>query len=309
MEEHVPVLLNEVIEGLDIKSNGIYLDLTLGRAGHSSKILEKLTQGRLIGVDQDIEAINKSRERLSKISDNFTLVHSNFSKIDEILDSLGIEKVDGILMDLGVSSPQFDNPERGFSYREDAPLDMRMDQSREKTAATVLNTYSLNDLTRVLRDYGEEKYARRIAHNIVETRKKKKIDTTFDLLDVIKESIPFRDRKEKHPGKRTFQAIRIEVNHELEVLEIALRDALSLLSVGGRIVVITFHSLEDKMVKDIFKEYSEIDPNIKGLPNIPDDMLPDFKVINKKIIVPSEKELQENNRSRSSKLRIIERIK
>ena len=186
---------------------------------------------------------------------------------------------------------------------------MRMDLSSDFSAYDVVNTYSEEKLADIIFRYGEEKYARRIAHNIVETRKKKKIDTTFYLLDVIKESIPFRDRKEKHPGKRTFQAIRIEVNHELEVLEIALRDALSLLKVGGRIVVITFHSLEDKMVKDIFKEYSEIDPKIKGLPNIPDDMLPDFKVINKKIIVPSEKELQENNRSRSSKLRIIERIK
>ncbi len=304
MEEHVPVLLNEVIEGLDIKSNGIYLDLTLGRAGHSSKILEKLTQGRLIGVDQDIEAINKSRERLSKISDNFTLVHSNFSKIDEILDSLGIEKVDGILMDLGVSSPQFDNPERGFSYREDAPLDMRMDQSREKTAATVLNTYSLNDLTRVLRDYGEEKYAFQIAKNIVKKREVEPILTTFQLVDIVKASKPWKElKKVGHPAKQVFQAIRIEVNDELNVLIETLSKAMSRLNKEGRLAVITFHSLEDRIVKNTFKDATTVIGNRFDGPDSEQEK--EYYLVNRKPIVASLEELESNHRSVSAKLRII----
>lgn len=304
MEEHIPVLLNEVIEGLDIKSNGIYLDLTLGRAGHSSKILEKLTQGRLIGVDQDIEAINKSRERLSKISDNFTLVHSNFSKIDEILDSLGIEKVDGILMDLGVSSPQFDNPERGFSYREDAPLDMRMDQSREKTAATVLNTYSLNDLTRVLRDYGEEKYAFQIAKNIVKKREVEPILTTFQLVDIVKTSKPWKElKKVGHPAKQVFQAIRIEVNDELNVLIETLSKAMSRLNKEGRLAVITFHSLEDRIVKNTFKDATTVIGNRFDGPDSEQEK--EYYLVNRKPIVASLEELESNHRSVSAKLRII----
>lgn len=306
MEEHIPVLLNEVIEGLDIKPDGVYLDLTLGRAGHSSKILEKLTSGRLIGVDQDIEAINKSSERLSKISDRFTLVHSNFSKIDEILDSLGIEKVDGILMDLGVSSPQFDNPERGFSYREDAPLDMRMDQSKDKSALTVINSYSLNDLTRVLRDYGEEKYAFQIAKNIIKRREKEPITTTFQLVDVVKASKPWKElEKAGHPAKQVFQAIRIEVNDELNVEIETLTKALNRLKSGGRLAVITFHSLEDRIAKNIFKEATTVIGNRLDGPNDREEK--DYYLVNKKPIVASNEELASNRRSQSAKLRIIAR--
>ena len=306
MEEHIPVLLNEVIEGLDIKPDGVYLDLTLGRAGHSSKILEKLTSGRLIGVDQDIEAINKSSERLSKISDRFTLVHSNFSKIDEILDSLGIEKVDGILMDLGVSSPQFDNPERGFSYREDAPLDMRMDQSKDKSALTVVNSYSLNDLTRVLRDYGEEKYAFQIAKNIIKRREKEPITTTFQLVDVVKASKPWKElEKAGHPAKQVFQAIRIEVNDELNVEIETLTKALNRLKSGGRLAVITFHSLEDRIAKNIFKEATTVIGNRLDGPNDREEK--DYYLVNKKPIVASNEELASNRRSQSAKLRIIAR--
>lgn len=306
MEEHIPVLLNEVIEGLDIKPDGVYLDLTLGRAGHSSKILEKLTSGRLIGVDQDIEAINKSSERLSKISDRFTLVHSNFSRIDEILDSLGIEKVDGILMDLGVSSPQFDNPERGFSYREDAPLDMRMDQSKDKSALTVINSYSLNDLTRVLRDYGEEKYAFQIAKNIIKRREKEPITTTFQLVDVVKASKPWKElEKAGHPAKQVFQAIRIEVNDELNVEIETLTKALNRLKSGGRLAVITFHSLEDRIAKNIFKEATTVIGNRLDGPNDREEK--DYYLVNKKPIVASNEELASNRRSQSAKLRIIAR--
>ena len=306
MEEHIPVLLNEVIEGLDIKPDGVYLDLTLGRAGHSSKILEKLTSGRLIGVDQDIEAINKSSERLSKISDRFSLVHSNFSKIDEILDSLGIEKVDGILMDLGVSSPQFDNPERGFSYREDAPLDMRMDQSKDKSALTVVNSYSLNDLTRVLRDYGEEKYAFQIAKNIIKRREKEPITTTFQLVDVVKASKPWKElEKAGHPAKQVFQAIRIEVNDELNVEIETLTKALNRLKSGGRLAVITFHSLEDRIAKNIFKEATTVIGNRLDGPNDREEK--DYYLVNKKPIVASNEELASNRRSQSAKLRIIAR--
>ena len=306
MEEHIPVLLNEVIEGLDIKSDGIYLDLTLGRAGHSSKILEKLTKGRLIGVDQDIEAINKSSEKLAKISNNFTLVHSNFSQIDEILDSLDIKKVDGILMDLGVSSPQFDNPERGFSYREDAPLDMRMDQSKEKTAATVVNTYSLNDLTRVLRDYGEEKYAFQIAKNIVKRRETSPILTTYQLVDIVKASKPCKElKKVGHPAKQVFQAIRIEVNDELNVLIETLTKALNRLNHNGRLAVITFHSLEDRIVKNTFKDAATVIGDRIDGPIKTEEK--DYYLVNRKPIVASENELTENHRSVSAKLRIIAR--
>ena len=300
---------NESIEALNLKESGVYVDCTLGYAGDSAEILSRVKKGFLFAFDQDIEAITWSEQKLKEIASNYEIIKSNFKNIKEELNKRNVKEVDGILFDLGVSSPQLDCDYRGFSYHKNAHLDMRMDLSSDFSAYDVVNTYSEEKLADIIFRYGEEKYARRIAKNIVNKRAIKPIDTTFELLDIIKESIPFRDRKEKHPVKRTFQAIRIEVNHELEVLEIALRDSLRLLKVGGRIVVITFHSLEDKMVKDIFKEVSEVDPTIKGLPNIPDNLLPDFKVINKKIIVPSEKELQENNRSRSSKLRIIERIK
>lgn len=304
MEEHIPVLLNEAIESLDIKPNGIYLDLTLGRGGHSSKILERLTTGRLIGVDQDIEAINKSRERLSKIGNNFTLVHSNFSNIDEILSSLDIKEVDGILMDIGVSSPQFDNPERGFSYREDAPLDMRMNQENEKTASSIVNNYSLADLTRVFRDYGEEKYSYQIAKNIVKKRESTPILTTFQLVDVVKQSKPWKElEKAGHPAKQVFQALRIEVNDELNVLEVTLNKAMKYLKSGGRLSVITFHSLEDRIAKNIFKDATTVIGNRFDGPN--DRVEKDFYLVNKKPIVASEEELKINRRAQSAKLRVI----
>ena len=306
---HYTVMKNESIEALNLKESGVYVDCTLGYAGDSAEILSRVKKGFLFAFDQDIEAITWSEHKLSEIASNYEIIKSNFKYLKDELNKRGVKEVDGILFDLGVSSPQLDSDYRGFSYHKNAHLDMRMDLSSDFSAYEVVNTYSEEKLADIIFRYGEEKYARRIAHNIVKERAIKPIDTTLELLDIIKESIPFKERVNKHPGKRTFQAIRIEVNHELEVLEIALRDALTLLKVGGRIVVITFHSLEDKIVKDIFKEVCEIDPNIKGLPNIPDNLLPDYKVINKKIIVPSEKELQENNRSRSSKLRIIERIK
>ena len=306
MEEHIPVLLHEVIEGLNIKPSGIYLDLTVGRGGHSSEILARLTTGRLIAVDQDEEAINASRARLEKISSNFQIVRSNFSALDEILNSLGIEAVDGILMDLGVSSPQFDKGERGFSYNSDARLDMRMDQRQSLTAYQIVNTYSLQDLNQILRDYGEEKYSFSIAKNIIKARETAPIETTFQLVDIIKKSKPMKElKKVGHPAKQVFQALRIAVNDELNVLVKALRSALSHLKPGGRLAVITFHSGEDRIVKNIFKEAAvDIGNRIDG-PNISKEK--EFDLINHKPITASEAELETNHRSASSKLRIIAR--
>lgn len=306
MEKHIPVLLNECIENLDIKPDGIYMDLTLGRGGHSSEILKRLTTGRLIGVDQDIDAIEQSKERLEKISSNFTLVHKNFSYIDEILEELGIEYVDGILMDLGVSSPQFDNPLRGFSYREDAPLDMRMDQSRSISAKEVVNNYSLNDLTRVFREYGEEKYAYQIAKNIVKRREKEPILTTFQLVEVVKSSKPWKElEKPGHPAKQVFQAIRIEVNDELNVLTSTLLKAIRHLKSGGRLAVITFHSLEDRITKNIFKDETTVVGNRFDGPNDREEK--DYYLVNRHPIVADSTELENNRRSTSAKLRVIAR--
>ena len=306
MEEHIPVLLKEVIEGLNIKPSGIYLDLTVGRGGHSSEILTRLTSGRLIAVDQDEEAIIASRARLEKIGSNFQIVRSNFSALDEILNSLGIEAVDGILMDLGVSSPQFDKGERGFSYNSDARLDMRMDQRQTLTAYQIVNTYSLQDLNQILRDYGEEKYSYSIAKNIIKAREAAPIETTFQLVDIIKKSKPMKElKKVGHPAKQVFQALRIAVNDELNVLVKALRSALSHLKPGGRLVVITFHSGEDRIVKNIFKEAAVDVGNRLDGPNITQEK--DFELINHKPITASEEELERNHRSASAKLRIIAR--
>ena len=306
---HYTVMKNESIEALNLQESGVYVDCTLGYAGDSTEILKRVKRGFLFAFDQDSEAIAWSEQKLKSVASNFEIIKSNFKNIKEELNKRGVNEVDGILFDLGVSSPQLDCDYRGFSYHKNARLDMRMDLSSDFSAYDVVNTYSEDKLNDIIFRYGEEKYARRIAKNIVKKRLVKPIETTFDLLDIIKESIPFKDRRDKHPGKKTFQAIRIEVNHELEVLEIGLRDALSLLKVGGRVVVITFHSLEDKIVKSIFREVSEVDPKLKGLPDVPDELLPDYRIVNNKAIVPTEKELEENNRSRSSKLRIIERIK
>ena len=307
MSIHIPVLLNETIEGLNIKENGIYVDCTLGRGGHSSVILSKLTKGHLIGIDQDETALIESDQKLREISSNYTLVHRNFVSLDEILEQLHIDHVDGILMDLGVSSPQFDDAERGFSYREDAPLDMRMDRSQNLTASIIVNTYSLNELTRIFRDYGDEKFAFQIAKNIVKQRENKPIRTTFELVDVIKRSKPMKElAKAGHPAKQAFQALRIAVNDELNVLENALRKALALLKPhGGRLAVITFHSGEDKIAKSIFKDAAIVEGNRYDGPTL--QKAPEYRLINTKPIVASEEELAINHRSASAKLRIIER--
>ena len=307
--EHIPVLLNEVIENLNINPDGIYIDLTLGRAGHSSEILKRLSnKGKLIGFDQDIDAIQASIERLSKISSNFEVIKSNFENVKEELLKRGITKVDGILADLGVSSPQFDQGDRGFSYRFDAKLDMRMDQNANLSAYEIVNTYSLIDLTRIFREYGEEKYAYEIAKRIVREREQKPVETTFELVDIIKKSLPSKELSKKgHPAKQVFQALRIETNRELEVLETMLKDGLELLSSKGRMAIITFQSLEDRIVKNIFKEVSTPKATPRWMPSLPEDQEVDYQLINRKVIVASEEELKRNPRSESAKLRVIER--
>lgn len=306
---HYSVMKEESIKGLNLMDSGIYVDCTLGYAGHSSEILKNMKRGFLFAFDQDSEAIRYSYQKLKTINDNFEIIKSNFKNLKEELNKRNVYSVDGILFDLGVSSPQLDNADRGFSYHLDAKLDMRMDLESDFSAYNVVNEYSEEKLRAIIFKYGEEKYAGSIAKNIVKYRQNKKIETTLELVEIIKSSMPYKDRMLKHPGKRTFQAIRMEVNHELEVLEIALKDALDLLNIGGRLVVITFHSLEDKMVKDLFKEVSSVDKLVRGLPVIPDEYQPKFRLVNNKVILPTEKELEENNRSHSSKLRIIERIK
>lgn len=306
---HISVLLNESIDGLNLKEDGIYVDCTLGYAGHSSEILKRVRRGRLFAFDQDNKAIEFSSKKLKDIGNNFEIIKSNFVHIKEELEKRNIDKVDGILFDLGVSSPQLDETERGFSYHNDARLDMRMDQEQDLSAYVVVNTYSENELANIFFKYGEEKYSRSIAKNIVRSRDVKPIETTLELVEVIKSSVPEKAKRDKHPARKVFQAIRIEVNNELGILDKTMRDSLSMLNVGGRLAVITFHSLEDRIIKNIFKEVTEIDPKVKGLPNIPDSYLPDFKLVNNKAIIPSDMELENNNRSRSSKLRIIERIK
>ena len=307
--EHIPVLLNEVIENLNINPDGIYIDLTLGRAGHSSEILKRLSnKGKLIGFDQDIDAIQASIERLSKISSNFEVIKSNFENVKEELLKRGITKVDGILADLGVSSPQFDQGDRGFSYRFDAKLDMRMDQNANLSAYEIVNTYSLIDLTRIFREYGEEKYAYEIAKRIVREREQKPVETTFELVDIIKKSLPSKELSKKgHPAKQVFQALRIETNRELEVLETMLKDGLELLSSKGRMAIITFQSLEDRIVKNIFKEVSTPKATPRWMPSLPEDQEVDYQLINRKVIVASEEELKRNPRSESAKLRVIEK--
>ena len=306
MDEHIPVLLNEVINGLDIKSSGTYVDLTVGRGGHSSEILSRLDKGHLICVDQDEEAIVASQARLSKISNNFEIVRSNFSHLEEILKDKNIDEVDGILMDLGVSSPQFDKGERGFSYKEDARLDMRMDQRQDLTAYNIINTYSLEDLTKIFQIYGEEKYSFSIAKNIIKARESAPIETTFQLVEIIKRSKPMKElKKVGHPAKQVFQALRIAVNDELNVLEKALKAALKHLKPGGRLAVITFHSGEDRIVKNIFKDAAISVGNRFDGPMLEQEK--DYILINHKPITASEKELEFNHRSVSAKLRIIAR--
>lgn len=306
---HYSVMLKEVIDNLNLKDTGIYVDATLGYAGHTGEILKRVKRGFIFAFDQDINAINYSKEKLSKIGSNFLLIKSNFLYMKEELAKQNINSVDGIVFDLGVSSPQLDTKERGFSYHFDSRLDVRMDLDNPISAYEVVNNYSESDLFRIISTYGEEKHAKSIAKNIVKARNIKPIETTLELVDVIKKSMPYKDTINKHPAKKTFQAIRIEVNHELDILETSLKNALSLLNVGGRMVVITFHSLEDRIVKQVFKEVSSVDPVVASLPVIPDAYQPDFKLVTDKVILPSKEELEENNRSHSSKLRVIERIK
>lgn len=305
--KHKSVLLSESIENLNIKVDGVYVDATLGFGGHSLEILKRINKGFLFAFDQDSEAISYSMERLKEYH-NFKIIKSNFSNMSECLRKENINKVDGILFDIGVSSMQLDEDYRGFSYHSDARLDMRMDTDSNFSAYDVVNNYDYNNLVRILRDYGEEKYATSIAKNIIKTREVKPIETTLELVEVIKSSMPMKAQRESHPARKTFQAIRIEVNHELDVLASALEQAIELLDVGGRLCVITFHSLEDRLVKNIFRKYSEVDSKFIKLPYVPEEFQPKVKIISKGI-VPSEEELKENNRARSSRLRVIEKIK
>ena len=304
---HKSVLLNEVIANMNIKEDGIYVDATLGFGGHSSSILKEIKKGFLFAFDQDEEAISSSYERLSKSYDNFLIIKDNFVNMRKRLMEQNVSCVDGILFDLGVSSMQLDEDYRGFSYHNDARLDMRMDRNNKLSAYEVVNDYDEDDLARIIYNYGEEKYAKSIARNIVKYRKNKDIETTLELVDIIKSSMPYKAMRDTHPAKRTFQAIRIEVNDELNVLKSALEQALDLLKVNGRICVITFHSLEDRIVANTFKKYSEVDSNVANLPYIPEEYLPKFKVVGK--FTPSKEEISENNRARSAKLRVIERIR
>lgn len=305
---HISVLLNESIQQLNIKKNGVYVDCTLGGGGHSSEILKRIPNGHLYAFDQDSFAINTADEKLKKIASNYTLINENFVNIKVALEEENVYGVDGILYDLGVSSFQLDIPERGFSYRFDGPLDMRMDQTAELDAYTVVNTYDKKSLVRILFEYGEEKFARLIARKIVSEREKKPIETTLELVEIIKKALPASAlRNSSHPAKQTFQAIRIEVNHELDILKKALEDGLSLLNKNGRMVVITFHSLEDRIVKKLFKEKTTLQLP-KDLPYIPEGYEIEFKLINSKVILPSESEISNNLRSHSAKMRVIEKI-
>ena len=305
--KHKSVLLKESIDNLNLKVDGVYVDATLGFGGHSLEILKRISKGFLFAFDQDSEAIQYSTERLKDYS-NYKIIKSNFSNMQECLFNEGVRKVDGILFDIGVSSMQLDEDYRGFSYHFDARLDMRMDTDSDFSAYELVNQYDYNNLVRVLRDYGEEKYASSIAKNIIKAREIKNIETTLELVEIIKRSMPARELRDGHPARKTFQAIRIEVNHELDVLESALEQAIDLLNVGGRLCVITFHSLEDRMVKNIFRKYSEVDSRFSKLPYVPEEFKPKLKIISKGI-VPSELELSENNRARSSRLRVVEKTK
>jgi 16S rRNA (cytosine1402-N4)-methyltransferase len=309
MFEHTTVLLDEAVDGLKIKPDGIYVDCTLGGAGHSSLILSKLGEkGKLYAFDQDEIAIANAKEKLSIYGDQLKIIKSNFLYLRDELENLGIDQVDGILYDLGVSSPQLDTPERGFSYHHDAPLDMRMDSEAGLSAYDVINHWSYEDLVRTFFRYGEEKFSKQIARKIEAAREVKPIETTFELVDLIKEGIPApARRKGGHPAKRIFQAIRIAVNDELAVFEKSLQQAIDLIKPGGRISVITFHSLEDRICKVTFKKASDMPDLPPGLPIIPDEFQPVLKLVTRKPILPSDEELEHNNRARSAKLRIAEK--
>ncbi len=310
---HYTVLLKETVDGLQVKPDGVYVDCTLGGAGHSEYLLTQLNEyGHLYAFDQDQKALAHAKTRLQKYVDKgqVTFIKSNFRNIKEELAEHGVFHVDGILYDLGVSSPQLDEAERGFSYHQDAPLDMRMDQDAPLTAREVVNTYSYSELVKIFFRYGEEKFSKQIAREIERVREKQPIETTGELVEIIKTAIPApARRKGGHPAKRIFQAIRIAVNDELGAVEESLEQAIDLLAKNGRISVITFHSLEDRIVKTMFKEYSTVQDLPPGIPVVPEEFQPELKVITRKPILPSDSELSENNRSRSAKLRIAEKIK
>lgn len=302
---HVTVLLEETVNSINVKEGGIYADFTLGGGGHTSLILKQ--GGNVIGIDRDITAIENARNRFS--DENFTAVHDNFSNIKNIAKTLGIDGFDGIIADLGVSSPQLDDAQRGFSYMQDAPLDMRMDKRDTLTAKDVVNTYSSEELFRIISSYGEERWASRIVNFIIEERQKRSIETTFQLVDIIKAAIPLSARKDgPHPAKRTFQAIRIEVNGELKILEKAVRDGADLLKKGGRMGVITFHSLEDRIIKNTFASLEKGCTCPKNFPVCVCGNVPKVKSVSRKPLVPSDTEISDNPRARSSKLRVIEKI-
>ncbi|BAQ10423.1 S-adenosyl-methyltransferase mraw [Bacillus sp. OxB-1] len=309
MFQHTTVLLHEAVEGLNIKNDGIYVDCTLGGAGHSREIAKQLAEGgRLICFDQDLTAIEAAKETLREYLPNVTFIHSNFRNLKTELEKIGIDGVDGILYDLGVSSPQLDTPERGFSYHHDAPLDMRMDQDAPLTAYDIVNEWPYEELVRIFFRYGEEKFSKQIARKIEEARKHSPIRTTTELAELIKSGIPAATRRTGgHPAKRVFQAIRIAVNDELGAAEQSLTDAIALLNPEGRISVITFHSLEDRLCKTIFKEASSLPDLPPNLPVIPEGMEPLLKLVTRKPIVPTEKEIEENKRARSAKLRVAEK--
>lgn len=303
---HKTVLLDKTIEMLDVKENGIYVDATTGGGGHSALILSKLKTGHLYCFDQDEYAFTKAKEKLDKVGANYSFIHANFVDIKKELEKIGITHIDGIVYDLGVSSFQLDIEERGFSYRFDAPLDMRMNQERELTAATIVNEYSFDQIMKILYRYGEEPFAKQIARGIEKARLIKPIKTTFEMVDIIKSSLPQKVLKQKgHPAKQTFQALRIAVNDELRVFEDSINDALDMLNSEGRACVITFHSLEDRICKSIFKERSTLDIP-KGVPMIITEQAP-FELVTKKPLTPSVEELEENNRAHSAKLRVIKR--
>lgn len=307
--KHTPVLLNEAIEGLNIKKDGIYVDCTMGGAGHSSEILKRLSsKGHLYCFDQDSFAIEKGNDVLKKINNNYSIIKTNFLNIKNVLENRNVYSVDGILYDLGVSSFQFDDGERGFSYNYDAKLDMRMNQDQSISAYDVVNNYPLDKLKKIFYEYGEERFSSNISKEIVKYRNNKPIETTFELVEIIKKAIPaFARRSGGHPAKKVFQALRIEVNDELKVFEDSLQDALSILNPGGRIVVITFHSLEDRICKNIFRDKTEV-KTLRGLPIKDSEIIREYQLINKKVIQPSSEELSINNRAHSAKLRIIEKL-
>lgn len=304
---HTPVLLKEAIEALNIKENGIYVDCTLGGAGHSSEILRRLKNGKLYGFDQDDFAISKATKVLGAINDNWEIIHDNFANIKKDLNDRGVSKVDGILYDLGVSSFQFDDKDRGFSYNKDSRLDMRMDTDQSLTAFDIVNYYSLEELKKIFYTYGEEKFSSSIAKKIIKFREEKKINTTLELAEIVKSAVPAYARREKNPSRKIFQALRIAVNDELNILEQSLNDAMSLLNKGGRIVVIDFQSLEDRICKQTFK--NSIEENIpRGVPIRDCDIVRNYKLITRKPIIPCEEEIKRNNRSRSAKMRVLEKI-